>query len=95
MAILFGSLGNAIGGIEEELSNAPVLGFINEDEGEFSTLVSSIISNRSDVVFNSTSLSDKQKALDQIDEKNGLALIYVPNNFSENILKNTNGNIEI
>jgi len=95
MAILFGSLGNAIGGIEEELQQAPVIGFINEDQGSFSPLIASIINNRSDVVFQSTTMSDKERALKQINEKDGLALIYIPSNFSENILNDSNGNIEV
>jgi ABC-2 type transport system permease protein len=95
MAILFGSLGNAIGGIQDQMQQQPAIGFINEDTGHFSDLVSSIINNRSDVVFDSTNISDKQNALTIINKENGLALIYIPKNFSENILNDKPGNIEV
>jgi len=61
MAILFGSMGNVIGGIEEGLNEKPVIGFINNDTGDFSIIAISIIEKYSDVVFNSTDLNDKQK----------------------------------
>jgi len=95
MAILFGSLGNAIGGIEEELNEKPVIGFINEDDGMFSTIAISIIQNRSDVVYNSTSILDKEHGLEILSEKNGIALIYINQNFTENINNDINGQIEI
>ena len=61
MAILFGSMGNVIGGIEEELNEKPVIGFINNDTGDLSKITTSVIEKYSDVVFNSTDLDDKQK----------------------------------
>ena len=95
MAILFGSLGNAIGGIEEELTEKPVIGYINEDDGMFSTIAISIIQNRSDVIFNSTSIIDKEHGLDVLSDKDGIALIYINQNFTENIYNDTYGQIEV
>ena len=95
MAILFGSMGNVIGGIEEELNEKPVIGFINNDTGDLSKITTSVIEKYSDVVFNSTDLDDKQKALKYIKEEEGLALIIITKNFSSNILNDNPGQLEI
>ncbi|MEE8564778.1 MAG: ABC transporter permease [Candidatus Thermoplasmatota archaeon] len=95
MAILFGSMGNVIGGIEEELNEKPVIGFINNDTGDLSKITTSVIEKYSDVVFNSTDLDDKQKALKDIKEEEGLALIIITKNFSSNILNDNPGQLEI
>jgi len=95
MAILFGSMGNVIGGIEEGLNEKPVIGFINNDTGDFSIIATSIIEKYSDVVFNSTDLNDKQKGLNDIREKDGLALIVIKKNFSHDIINDEPGQLEI
>ena len=95
MAILFGSLGNAIGGIEEELQEQPVLGLINEDDGMFSTIAQNIIENRSELVFTSDTIADKEIGLSTLSEQEGIALIYINQNFSEHIQTDTPGQIEV
>jgi ABC-2 type transport system permease protein len=95
MAILFGSIGNAIGGIEEELTDKPVLGLIDLDEGDLSDIIVQIINNNSDVVFNSSNLLDKKYGLDIVNDNDGIALILITNNFSENIINDKNGEIEV
>lgn len=95
MAILFGSIGNAIGGIEEELTDKPVLGLIDLDEGLLSDIIVQIINDKSDVVFNSSSLSDKQYGLERVNDNNGIALILITHNFSENIINDKIGEIEV
>ena len=95
MAILFGSMGSVIGGIEEGLNEKPVIGFINNDTGDFSIIATSIIEKYSDVVFNSTDLNDKQKGLNDIREKDGLALIVIKKNFSHDIINDEPGQLEI
>ena len=42
IAILFGTMGNAIGGIEETLAEPPVIGIINEDEGSLAGIAASV-----------------------------------------------------
>ncbi len=95
MAVIFGSMGNAIGGIEEELKEKPIIGFINEDTGTLSTIASSILTNYSDVVFNSTDINDKQAGLEQVKQHDGIALIVITQNFTTNILENNPGEFEI
>ena len=95
MAILFGSMGNVIGGIEEELSEKPVIGFINNDSGNLSKIATSIIEKYSEVVYNSTDLNDKENALKNIKEEEGLALIIISKNFSSDIKNDRSGKLEI
>jgi len=95
MAILFGSMGNVIGGIEEGLSEKPVIGYINDDTGELSKLAISTIEKYSKVVYNSTNIKDKENALTKLNEKNGLALMIISENFSKDIRNNSQGKIEI
>jgi ABC-2 type transport system permease protein len=95
MAILFGSMGNVIGGIEEELNEKPIIGFINSDPGNLSNTTQLIIEKYSDVVFNSTDLNDKQEALKNIKEEDGLALIIITSNFSNDISNDKPGYLEI
>ena len=95
IAILFGSIGSSMEGIQENLAEPPVLGFINEDGGNLSFVATSYLEQSSEVVFNSTNIADKQKGLDLIKQKDGVALIVIKQNFTSNILNDTQGNIEI
>jgi len=95
MAVLFGSLGNVIGGIEDELSEKPMIGLINEDDGIFASIAVSIIENQTDVVFESTMISEKDVGLDVVSENDGVALLYIHYDFTENILNDTSGHIEV
>jgi ABC-2 type transport system permease protein len=95
IAIVFGSMGNVIGGIENELTEKPILGLINEDNENLSELASSIIENNSELIFKSFSTIDKENGLEQLKQKSGIALIIINKNFSSNILNNQKGNLEI
>ncbi len=94
IAIMFGTLGNAFGSIEDEMQEKPIIGFINADEGNFSFIASSIIKGYSDVVFNSENITDKEKGLEELEEKDGIALLIIPSDFSEKILNNKHSEIE-
>jgi ABC-2 type transport system permease protein len=95
MAVLFGSLGNAIGGIEDQLSQKPAIGLINEDDGMFSKIAESVVQNQTNVVFESQTLADKESGLKTVSEHNGVALLYIQKNFTENILHDSRGRIEV
>ena len=95
MAILFGSMGNVIGGIEEELKEQPVVGLINEDAGTLSTIATSILTNYSDVVFNSTDINDRKEGLEQVKQHDGVALIVITQNFTSEIIESNPGEIEV
>lgn len=95
IAILFGSIGTSMQGIQSGLEEKPILGYINEDSGNFSTLALSILNNHSTIVYNSTDSTKKQQALEQITAEQGLALLIIPQNFSKNIYNNTQGQIDV
>ena len=43
MTIIFGSIGSTMGGLEEEISQKPVIGLINEQNSTYSSLATSIL----------------------------------------------------
>ncbi len=59
---------------QEGLDEKPVLGFINADNSTLSTIVTSILNNESDVVFNSSDIADKQYGLKQVKQVNQILL---------------------
>ncbi len=95
IAILFGSIGSSMEGIQEGLSEPPTLGYINEDTNNLSTIVTDYIDAHTEVVFNSTEISDKPGALDILKKQEGAALLVIKQNFSQSILNNKQGEIEI
>lgn len=92
MAIIFGSMGSMIGGIGEEMEEKPVIGLIDEDNSTFSEIATSILSERAEVVYNG---SDVEEGLKKVEEEDGVALLIISSNFSENIYDNKPGVIEI
>lgn len=95
LALIFGTMGNTVGGIEEELEEPPIIGLIDVDDGKFSDLAISVFENNAEVIFNSSEISEKQKALSELNNKDGVALIIINENFSEDILQGKTGNFEI
>ncbi len=95
MAFIFGTIGTSMEGLQEELKEKPVIGYIVQDTGDLATLAVSIIDNTSEVVFNSTNIDDKSVGLEQVGQNDGLALIVITQNFSENIHNDKQGGIEV
>jgi len=95
VALIFATMGSSISGIQEQAKAAPVIGVINEDNQSLSLIAATVLHNHAKVVFNSTSIADKQAGLDYLKEKNGVALIVIPHNFSEQIMNNKPGSLEI
>jgi len=95
MAIIFGSMGNTIGGIEETLDEAPIIGLIDLDDGKFSDLAVSEFDNYADVIINSTDPSVKLEAIETLNSYEGVALIVINQNFSEDISNGKMGSFEI
>ena len=82
MAILFGSMGGMIGGVEEQASRPPIVGLINDDEGNLSALATDTIHEYAEVVYNGSDVDD---GLEAVDAAGGVALLRIPANFTENI----------
>jgi len=95
IAIIFGSIGTSMEGIQEEFEEIPTVGYINEDNSSFSNIFTSYLENNSEVVFNSTDVNDKEEGLEQVKQKEGALLIIIKHNFSEDISKEIPGKIDL
>jgi ABC-2 type transport system permease protein len=95
IAILFGSIGSSMEGIQEEFEEAPIIGYINEDNDNISNILTSFFENNSEVIFYSTDINDKEEGLERLKEKEGTVLIIIKQNFSENILNDIPGKIDL
>jgi len=95
IAIMFGSMGNAIGSIEEEMAEKPIIGYIDADRSNLSSVATKILEGFGDVVFNSSDISDKEIGIKELKEKDGIALLIIPSDFSEKILSNEPSEIEV
>jgi len=92
MAIIFVSLGNTMGGIEEEIEDPPIIGYIDFDNSNLSKIATNILDLTSEVVYNST---DKEEGINVLRENDGVAFIIIQKNFSNNIYSGKPGEIEI
>lgn len=92
MAIIFASLGNMIGGVEEEASKPPVIGIVDMDKSSISQIAVSTLFNLSEVAYNG---SDIKEGTGAVEEAAGTALIIFPEDFSERILSNRSGEIQV
>jgi ABC-2 type transport system permease protein len=95
IALIFGSIGSSMEGIREGFDEQPVLGYIDEDNNNLSAIVTTYLNDNSEVIFNSTDIADKSYALDQVKQKEGVALIIIKQNFSRDILNDTRGEIDV
>jgi len=95
VALIFGTMGNALQGVQEGAEEPPIIGLINEDNNNLSVIASNIFNKNAEVVFNSTTSMDKEIGLEKIKEGNGIALIIIPQNFTKQILDEKPGSIEV
>jgi ABC-2 type transport system permease protein len=92
MALMFGLLGNAFSGIEDEIKAPPKLGIVNMDEGILAQIAVSQIENLSEVQYNGT---DINLALDTVDQNGGTAVLVIPANFTSQVMGGSRGSVEI
>ena len=95
VAIIFGSMGNTISEIGEEATSPPIIGLINEENTTYSYIASSIFHENAQIVYESSNISDKDQAIEEIKKENGVALIIIPENLTELIDNNKPGSFEI
>ena len=96
MTLIFAGMGGMIGGIEEEAAKKPVIGIIDEDTGSLSGIATAVLNVTAEVVYNSTGGTSVEEALGEVKEKDGIALLLIPEGFSDNILhQNRSGEIRI
>jgi ABC-2 type transport system permease protein len=95
LAIAFGTMGNAIGNIEEELTEPPIIGVINEDTGNYSNIAMDIFNNTTNITYYSEDILDKEEAIDKLKLNEGVSLIIINQNFSADIDLGRQGGLEI
>jgi ABC-2 type transport system permease protein len=92
IAIVYGSVGNMIGNVQESMKEKPVIGIVDMDDGNFADIAMSVLTERAQVVYDG---SDVEEGLEEVRGKNGVALLVIPENFSQDIYANNPGEIEI
>ncbi len=95
VALIFGALGTSIQGIQEGATAPPVIGVITEDTGSFGNITSAILHTHARSVYNGTSSAETQTGLNAVQQKNGVALIVIPQNFTERITHGEPGTLEV
>ncbi|MDH4367896.1 MAG: ABC transporter permease [Dehalococcoidia bacterium] len=92
IAIVFGLVGQTIGNIGERMEEKPVIGIVDVDGGEFSDIAMSVLTETAEVIYDG---DDAEQGLKKVREGNGVALLVIPESFSQNIYANKPGEIEI
>jgi ABC-2 type transport system permease protein len=95
VALIFATMGNSIQGIQQQAATPPIIGVICEDNGTLGSIASTILHNHTKVVYNSTTSADVQAGLQTLTQKNGVALIVIPHNFTEQIRHEQPGDIQV
>jgi ABC-2 type transport system permease protein len=92
IAIVFAFVGQSIGNIGETMEEKPVIGIVDRDDGDFSDIAMSVLTERSEVIYDG---NDAEEGLEEVREGNGVALLVIPEDFSQSIDANQPGEIEI
>ncbi len=92
MAILFGALGSAIGGITEQASAKPIIGVVSANPGVLTNVSLQVLDANAKVVYNGSSST---AALQATNDAGGIAVLSFPANFTSAILGGNRGELEI
>ena len=92
MALLYGSLGGAIGDIASQAQARPTIGVVPMDGGVLANVTLGVLEAGAKVAYNGTSVD---AALQTARDGGGIAVLYIPANFTSNILGGTRGQVEI
>jgi len=92
IAIVFGLVGQSIGSIGETMEEKPVIGIVDMDDGDFSDIAMAVLIEKAEVIYDG---NDAEEGLEEVREENGVALLVIPENFSQSIYANHPGEIEI
>jgi ABC-2 type transport system permease protein len=92
IAIVFAFVGQSIGNIGERMEEKPVIGIVDMDDGEFSDIAMSVLTEQAEVIYDGR---DAEEGLKEVRKENGVALLVIPENFSQSIYANHPGEIEI
>ena len=92
IAIVFGLVGQSIGNIGETMEEKPVIGIVDRDDGDFSDIAMAVLMEKAEVIYDG---NDAEEGLEEVREENGVALLVIPEDFSQSIDANQPGEIEI
>ena len=92
LSLIFGSMGNMIGGIEEKMTEKPLLGLINRDTGKYTGFLTTFFEDHATLVYNG---SNHDQGISQVKERGGVALIIIPTTFSSHIHQNQSGVVQV
>ncbi len=95
MAIVFGGMGQMIGGITEEAKEKPIIGIIDAENSPLSEIITGVLNEQAKVVYFSTDVADILEGLENVEGEGGAALLVVPPDFSESIYENQPGVIRV
>jgi ABC-2 type transport system permease protein len=92
VAIVFASVGQMIGSIGETMEDKPVIGIVDRDDGDFSDIAMSVLIERAEVVYDG---SYAEEGLKKVRAEDGVALLVIPETFSQSIYASHPGEIAI
>jgi len=92
VAVIFAMTGGVIGDIGEEVTQRPVIGVVDQDEGPLSQIATAVLGATARVVHSGTAL---EEGLGRTEDGGGVALLVFPPDFSEKIIGGKPGTIEI
>ena len=92
MALLFGALGSMMGNIQEQVQAKPTVGVVAMDSGVLANVSLQVITATAQVAYNGTSVN---AGLQSVEAKTGIAVIYLPANFTASILGGQRGGMEV
>jgi ABC-2 type transport system permease protein len=92
MAAIFAMMGGVVGDIGEEVTQRPVIGVVDQDQGPLSQIATAVLGATARVVHSGT---DVDQGMGRTEEGGGVALLVFPPDFSEKILGGEPGTIEI
>ena len=92
IAVVYGSVGNMIGNVQETMKEKPVIGIVAMDDGVFSNIAMSVLTENAKVIYDG---SNVEEGLEGVRKENGVALLVIPENFSQYIYDDNPGRIEI
>ena len=93
MAIVFAMLGSAFGGLEDEMEEKVQIGLIIDDSGSIGDFARASLNASTTIVYNGTDLDEGKSML--LDGEAGDALIYIPSNFTSNLMGGNPGWVQV
>ena len=92
IAVIFGFVGVMISGMRVQIEEKPVIGVVDADHSDLSNIATSILGEDARIVYNGSSA---EEGLERVSKEDGVALLLIPEGFSENIYDAHPGEIEV